>query len=80
MASQAHVEKMSFEQALGELEEIVRELEGGQFPLEESITAYERGVILRRHCEKKLNEAKARIETISISEDGSPQTAPFTEE
>jgi exodeoxyribonuclease VII small subunit len=80
MASQAPVEKMNFEQALGELEEIVRKLESGQAPLEESITAYERGVLLRKHCEKKLNEAKAKIETIGISEDGSPVAAPFTEE
>ena len=51
---------LSFEDALAELERIVRGLEGGQQKLEEAITAYERGALLRRHCEAKLAQAEAR--------------------
>lgn len=71
---------MSFEQALSELEEIVKALESGQAPLEESIGAFERGVLLKKHCENKLKEARAKIETISIAGDGSVKTSPFEEE
>ena len=49
---------MSFEDALAELEQIVRGLEGGQQKLEDAITAYERGATLRKHCEAKLAEAE----------------------
>ena len=51
---------LSFEDALAELEKIVRGLEGGQQKLEDAITCYERGASLRRHCEAKLAEAEAR--------------------
>ena len=56
-AKQPDVSKMSFEDALAELEQIVRGLEGGQQKLEDAITAYERGAALRKHCETKLAEA-----------------------
>lgn len=56
--------KMSFEDALSELENIVRGLENGQMKLEEAITAYERGAALRRHCDLKLNEAEMRVQNI----------------
>ena len=73
-----NIEKMSFEIALAELEGIVRSLEAGQTPLEESITAYERGVALKRHCEKRLSDARLRVEKITLTADGSPQgTTPF---
>lgn len=55
---------MSFEDALRELEGIVRGLEGGQMKLEEAITAYERGAALRRHCDLKLNQAEMRVQNI----------------
>ncbi len=61
---------LSFEDALAELERIVRGLEGGQQKLEDAITAYERGTALRRHCEAKLAEAEARVQTIVAQADG----------
>jgi exodeoxyribonuclease VII small subunit len=70
-------ENMSFEEALGELEAIVRALESGQAPLEESISKYERGIALKNHCEKKLREAQEKIEKITLSSDGKPSTAPL---
>lgn len=68
----ADIEKMSFEQALGELEQIVGKLENGQAPLAESITIYERGEALKAHCEKLLKAAESRIEKITLSRDGEP--------
>lgn len=61
---------LSFEDALAELERIVRGLEGGQQKLEDAITAYERGAVLRRHCEAKLAEAEARVQAIVERADG----------
>ena len=61
---------MSFEDALAELERIVRGLEGGQQKLEDAIAAYERGALLRRHCEAKLAEAEARVQAIVAAADG----------
>lgn len=55
---------LSFEDALNELEKIVHNLETGQQKLEEAIGSYERGALLRRYCEKKLNEAEARVQMI----------------
>lgn len=62
---------LSFEDALAELERIVRGLEGGQQKLEEAITAYERGALLRRHCEMKLAQAESRVQAIVERADGS---------
>ncbi|HZH27867.1 MAG TPA: exodeoxyribonuclease VII small subunit [Azospirillaceae bacterium] len=67
---------MSFEDALAELERIVRQLEEGRAKLDESIGAYERGTLLRRHCEAKLREAQAKVERITISADGTLGTQP----
>lgn len=61
---------LSFEEALAELERIVRGLEGGQQKLEEAIIAYERGALLRRHCEAKLAQAEARVQAIVERADG----------
>lgn len=61
---------LSFEDALAELEKIVRGLEGGQLKLEEAIGQYERGAALRRHCERKLAEADARVQAIVERADG----------
>jgi exodeoxyribonuclease VII small subunit len=61
---------LSFEDALAELEQIVRGLESGQQKLEDAITAYERGAALRRHCEAKLAEAEARVAAIVEHADG----------
>ena len=62
---------LSFEDALAELERIVRGLEGGQQKLEDAITSYERGALLRQHCEAKLAEAEARVQAIVQRADGS---------
>ena len=71
------VSKMSFEDALAELEQIVRGLEGGQQKLEDAITAYERGAALRKHCEAKLAEAEARVAAIVRTVDGGVTTRPM---
>lgn len=64
--------EMSFEDALRALEDIVRRLEGGEVPLDESLTLYERGEALRRHCQARLDAAQARIEKIVSGPDGKP--------
>ena len=72
---------LSFEDALRALEEIVRRLESGDAPLEESIDLYARGDALRGHCQARLDAAQARIEKIQFGRDGSPAgTAPFGDE
>lgn len=70
------ITKLSFEDALGELETIVRDLESGSRKLDEAIDAYERGASLKKHCEGKLSEAQTRIDKISLSPDGTMQTEP----
>ena len=73
-AKAVDVASLSFEDALAELDQIVRGLEGGQQKLEDAIGAYERGAALRRHCEAKLAEAEARVAAIVEHEDGSIST------
>jgi exodeoxyribonuclease VII small subunit len=75
--AQTDVSKMSFEDALAELEQIVRGLEGGQQKLEDAITYYERGAALRKHCETKLAEAEARVAAIVRSADGGMAIRPM---
>ncbi|MEM8570270.1 MAG: exodeoxyribonuclease VII small subunit [Pseudomonadota bacterium] len=69
--TQAPVEKLSFEDALSELETVVSALEKGSVPLEQSILLYERGAALRAHCETKLKEAEAKVTQITEGQDGS---------
>lgn len=69
--------KLSFEEALAELEKIVRQLESGAGDLKTSIDSYERGAALRRHCEAKLKEAQMRIEKITVGSDGKAAVTPF---
>lgn len=80
MTAAKAVDTLSFEDALQELETIVRKLETGEAALEESIESYERGISLKNHCEKKLTNAKAKIEKISLGKDGSIQTQPLDTE
>jgi exodeoxyribonuclease VII small subunit len=61
---------MSFEDALRALEDVVRRLESGDVPLDDSITLYERGEQLRKHCQARLDAAQARIEKIVAGPDG----------
>ncbi len=67
------IAKLSFEAALSELESIVSTLEKGQVPLEESIKLYERGELLKKHCESLLKSAEQRIEKITLGGNGEPR-------
>ena len=72
------IDGLSFEEALRALEDVVRKLEGGEVPLEETIGLYERGEALRRHCQARLDAAQARIEKIVQGPDGKAAGAvPF---
>jgi exodeoxyribonuclease VII small subunit len=62
--------QMTFEEALKALEDVVRKLESGEVPLDESISLYERGEQLRKHCQARLDAAQARIEKIVAGPDG----------
>ena len=64
---------LSFEAAMGELEQIVAKLEKGDVELEESITIYERGEALRAHCDALLKKAEAKVEKITLYSDGKPK-------
>lgn len=68
------IAKLGFEEALQELEAIVRNLEGGKGKLEDSIKAYERGALLKQHCETKLREAQMKIDKIVLGPDGAVKT------
>lgn len=72
----ADIARLSFEEALQELEQIVKRLEGGTGKLDDAIQSYERGTLLKRHCEAKLREAQARVDKIVIAPDGSVTTEP----
>jgi exodeoxyribonuclease VII small subunit len=76
-AAKPDVSSLSFEDALAELEQIVRGMENGQQKLEDAINAYERGAALRKHCEAKLTEAEARVAAIVQNADGSLSTRPL---
>ncbi|RTK92342.1 MAG: exodeoxyribonuclease VII small subunit [Rickettsiales bacterium] len=67
------IEKMSFEEALAQLEEIVRKIDTGQEDLATAINSYERGVLLKKHCEEMLKSAKLKIEKITENSDGVAQ-------
>jgi exodeoxyribonuclease VII small subunit len=76
--STAQPEKVTFEQALAELERIVRELEDGKTGLEEALTRYERGVGLLKRCYAQLQQTEQRImELTGCDADGNPLTRPF---
>lgn len=71
---------MTFEDALKALEDVVRRLETGEVPLDDSIALYERGEALRKHCQARLDAASARIERIVAGPDGKAAgTRPFDE-
>ena len=67
------VEKMSFEDAMKELESVVGQLESGDVPLDQSIALYERGAALKEHCQKKLAEAEEKVAKITLDADGQPK-------
>ncbi len=64
------VSKMSFEEAMSALEDVVRQLESGNVPLEQSISLYEHGAKLKAHCEAKLKDAEAKVAQITLGPDG----------
>jgi exodeoxyribonuclease VII small subunit len=72
MSEERPVAEMTFEEALAELETVVSRLERGDVPLDASIQLYERGALLRRHCETKLKEAEEKVSRITVGEDGRP--------
>ena len=74
----ADLGKISFEDALGELENIVQRLESGDTSLESAIEAYERGVALKKYCEGKLRAAQLRVERIEA--DGTLSAEPLKKE
>ena len=68
----ADIAGMSFDAALAELETIVKRLETGNAKLDDAISSYERGALLKQHCEAKLREAQSRVDRIVMGADGSP--------
>jgi exodeoxyribonuclease VII small subunit len=71
--SHADVNKLPFERAIEELETIIKRLEEGKVPLEESVAIYERGEALRQRCEELLRQAEARVEKITLDSAGTPK-------
>lgn len=69
----------SFESSLKELENIVRQLEAGDLPLEQSIELFEKGIQLSRDCQRRLEEAERKVELLLKSENGKLTTVPFEE-
>lgn len=64
------VDKMTFEEAMRELEAVVGQLESGEVELEKSIALYQRGAALKAHCDARLADAQARVEKIRLGETG----------
>jgi exodeoxyribonuclease VII small subunit len=72
----ADIASMSFEEALAELQSLVKSLEKGDSKLDDAINSYQRGVDLKRHCEAKLREAQLKVDKIVQSADGTIATEP----
>ena len=69
----------SFEKKLQRLEQIVRALEKGDVPLDESLKLFQEGTELVRCCEKQLDDAQLRVTKVLAGEDGRPMEVPFDE-
>ena len=79
--SNIELEKLTFEEAMKELELLVDSLDKGDISLDEAIAAYDRGSQLKDHCQNKLNEAKMKVETIQSSDNTDTvleKSSPFT--
>ncbi|MGE0755246.1 MAG: exodeoxyribonuclease VII small subunit [Alphaproteobacteria bacterium] len=76
----AKTPSQSFEEALKELEAIVRKLESGAGDLEASINDYVRGTELKEYCQKKLDDARLKVEQIIAKQDGTTSTKPLDSE
>ncbi len=68
---------VTFEDAMQELEDVVKKLEDGRLPLEEAIASFERGSLLKQHCQKKLTEAQLRVDKIQTTSTGEIALVPF---
>lgn len=73
-------QKITFEQAMSELDEIVRKLENGQIPLEEAVKTYEKGIELKKICEEELKNAEMKIEKLQIQNGTPVQTEALDEQ
>lgn len=71
------ISKLKFEEALSELEETVSQLQDGDVDLEESTKLYERGVLLKKHCDNLLNNTKMKVEKITKEANGTHKTEKF---
>jgi exodeoxyribonuclease VII small subunit len=80
MKKTAEAKSKSFETQLASLEQIVRELERGDLPLEESLQLFEEGVKLSRECQERLNQAERRIEVLLRDSEGRPVLSAFADE
>ncbi|TDL89269.1 exodeoxyribonuclease VII small subunit [Meridianimarinicoccus aquatilis] len=77
--SDTPVEDMTFEAAMAELETVVGRLEAGEVALDESISLYERGALLKAHCEARLKSAEEKVATITLDETGQPKGTVSTD-
>lgn len=64
------VDKMSFEDSMKTLEDLVKQLESGELDLDKSLEIYERAVVLRDHCKKILDESDRKVQTIMETASG----------
>lgn len=71
------LDKLTFEDALAKLENIVRELESGKIKLDDAVEAYEKATALKKFCEDKLKAAQLKIEKINVAPDGTISTSEF---
>ncbi len=75
--TQDEIKNLNFEEALQQLENIVRELEAGRIKLDDAVAAYEKATALKQLCENKLKAAQLKIEKIEVKPDGSLSVAPL---
>lgn len=75
--TQDEIKNLNFEEALLQLENIVRELEAGRIKLDDAVAAYEKATALKQLCENKLKAAQLKIEKIEVKPDGSLSVAPL---
>lgn len=77
---ESEIKGLSFEEAIIQLENIVRELESGRIKLDDAVTAYEKAVALKQLCENKLKAAQLKIEKIEVTPNGDLTTTPLDNE
>ena len=80
MSMQKEINSLSFEDAMTELEAVIRQLETGKIPLDEAVSTYEYGVKLKEFCEKRLAKAKMKIDKLMLDKNGViTGTEPFAD-